>query len=292
MGSGKLPVIECVRSAWQFLLANGRRFVPAAIIVALIAEIGPFIALATGSRDGGSQTVLSASLGQFAIMLPGIVASLMFAAAVLRLAVRNEFIAPTGLAFRADETRLLGVSAGLLCVVLPFVALVYLVMTFGVLARLASTPAELERVLNDPEALSTALETALGPAGSAAFLLFVVFLMVVAAYTATRLFMINAATIGERRIVMFQTWAWSRGNIFRMLLAMIMTWLPATLIEGAIYNVAAGSLNALVTEQNALISIPIFRVATTFVAAMLSIPPIALGAIIYKGLRPADFVAK
>jgi hypothetical protein len=291
-GSGQVPVIECVRGAWQFLLHNWRRFLPAAIIVALIAEIGPTIALLTASPTEQTATAMSANLGQILMMAPAALASLLFAAAVLRLAVRDEFIGATGLAFGADEVRLLGVLAGLLCIIVPFGTLVYLIVSIGVLSRLAANPAELQRLMDDPEALSSALETALGPAGSATFLIFIFAVLGVVIYVSTRLFLINAATIGERKVVMFQTWKWSRGNVFRIFAAIALTWLPSSLIDSVFYGVGVSILGSVVNEQNAIITIPVFRVVTTFVTALVTIPTIVLGAVFYKGLRPADFLAK
>lgn len=291
-GSGQVPVVACIRSAWQFLFQNWRRFVPAAIIVSLIAEIGPAIALVTASSTPQSQSALSANLGEFVMMLPATLASLLLAAAVLRMVVREEFVGVTGLMLGADELRLLGVLAGLLCIIVPFGTLVYFIVSIGVLSRLAATPAELQRLLDDPDALGAALDTALGPAGSFAFLVFMFLALGLAIYVATRLFMINAATIGERKVVMFQTWRWSRGNVLRMLSAILLTWLPSSLIDSVLYGLGVTILNGVVSEQNATIVIPVFRVVTTFAAAMLTMPVIALGGIFYKGLRPVDFVAK
>ncbi len=291
-GSGQIPVLDCVRSAWQFLLRNGRRLAPAAIIVALVAEIGPIIGMLTGAADAGSASTLAPSLGNFVSMLPGILASLVFTAAILRLAVRDEFIGATGLLLGPDELRLLGVFAGLMCIIIPFGALVFLIVSVVVISRLASSPAELQRLLDDPDAMSTALETTLGPAGSAAFLLFMFAAIGIFIYVATRLFMMNAATIGERRIVMFQTWKWSRGNVLRMLGALLLTWLPASLMDTMIYSLAATVFSGVASPGNAALTIPIFHIITTFVTAMLSIPSVVVGAILYKGLRPADFVAK
>ncbi|MEQ1781058.1 MAG: hypothetical protein ABMA14_06855 [Hyphomonadaceae bacterium] len=291
-GSGQIPVLDCVRSAWQFLLRNGRRLAPAALIVALVAEIGPIIGGLSGAADAESASALSANLGSFIAMLPGVLASLALTAAVLRLAIRDEFIGATGLTLGADEVRLLGVLAGLMCIIIPFGSLVFLVVSVVVIPRLASSPEELQRLLDDPDAMSTALENSLGPAGSAAFLFFMFAAIGIVIYVATRLFMMNAATIGERRVVMFQTWKWSRGNVLRMLGALLLTWLPASLIDTMIYSLAATVFSGVASPGNAALTIPIFHIITTFVTAMLSIPSIVVGAILYKGLRPADFVAK
>jgi hypothetical protein len=291
-GSGQIPVLECARSAWQFLLRNGRRLAPAALIVALVAEAGPIIGLLASAPGAESASAPAFNAGGVLSMIPGVLASLVFTAAILRLTIRDEFVGPTGLTVGADELRLLGVLAALFCIIVPFGALVYLVVSVAVISRLASSPEALQKLLDDPDAMSIALENALGPTGSAAFLLFMFVALGIFIYVAARLFMMNAATIGERRMVMFQTWKWSRGNIFRMLGAIILTWFPASLIDTMFYSFSAALFGGVASAENAAVTIPIFRIITTFVAAMLSIPSIAVGAVLYKGLRPADFVAK
>lgn len=289
---GKVPILACAREAWQFCLKHWRAFLPAAAITAVVSEIIPTIMLFGDSTGGAATATTSARLGDVAAMIPAVLAGLMFAAAVLRKAIRDEFIGATGLAFGADEARLLGVFAALMCLVVPFGTLAYLVLFVGVLSRLGASPEELQRLMADPEAFSVALQNALGQAGTAAFLLFMFFVMGLLLYVFARLFMINAATIGERRVVMFQTWGWTRGNVLRALGAIVLTWIPAYIGDMLVYDVGVALLNAVVTPQNAVIAIPVFKVTITFVAAMLSIPSIALGAILYRGLRPRDFAAK
>jgi hypothetical protein len=113
-----------------------------------------------------------------------------------------------------------------------------------------------------------------------------------AIYLFTRLFMVNAATIGERRIVMFQSWSWSRGNILRMFAAIMLTWLPAYVIDSLVVEIGVAILHPITAEGNAGFLLIAFNAAVTFVAAIVGIPSIVLGAILYRGLRPVDFVAK
>lgn len=291
--AGKLPIIACARDAWLFLRDNWRMFVPAAAVVALIAQIGFALALMGGGGGGAeSQSSLGGSISSLAVSLPALLASLMFAAAVLRKVVRNEFTGPLGLGFGADELRLLAIVAAFACMIIPLGTLVFIIVTTTVLSRLATTPDELAELLNDPEALNAALTQALGPGGTAAFLALVMLVFAAVIYLFTRLFVVNAATIGERRVVMFQTWSWSRGNVLRMFGAIMLTWLPAYVIDSLVVEVGVAILRPLTTEGNAGLVLIAFNAVATFVAAMVGIPSIVLGAIFYKGLRPADFVAK
>ena len=206
-GSGQVPVIAIARESWVFFLQNWRMFLPAAGVTAVIAAFGPmFMMMSSGPAPITGAAAPSIGPGDFIAAIPGTIAGLLFAAVVLRKVVRDEFLGPTGLAFGADELRLLGVMAGLACIVIPFGTLVFVVVQVVVLARLAATPEAAAALTDNPEAFGAALETALGPAGLMAFTLFLMALLGAFLYGLVRLAMINAATIGERRMVMFQTW--------------------------------------------------------------------------------------
>lgn len=289
--AGKLPIITCVRDAWLFLRDHWRMFAPAAAAMALVSQIGYLLAVMSGGGSG-AQSAFGGNLGDLAVTMPAVLASLVFAAAVSRKAVRNEFTGPMGLGFGADELRLLAIVAAYACMIIPLGTLVFIVVTTTVLSRLASTPDELAALMDDPEALNAALTQALGPGGTAAFMLFIMLVFAAAIYLFTRLFMVNAATIGERRVVMFQTWGWSRGNVLRMFAAIMLTWFPAYVIDSLVVEVGVAVLRPITSEGNAGIVLIAFNAIATFVAAMVGIPSIVLGAILYKGLRPADFAAK
>lgn len=292
-GSGQVPVIAIARESWMFFLQNWRMLLPAAGVTAVIAAFGPlFMMLSSGPEPITDTAAPSIGVGDFIAAIPGTIAGLLFAAVVLRKVIRNEFNGPTGLAFGADELRLLGVMAGLACIVIPFGTLAIVVVQVAVFARLAANPEALNTLMNDPEALSEALETTLGPAGMVAFTLFLMALIGVFLYSLVRLAMINAATIGERRMVMFQTWSWSRGNVLRIFAALLLTGVPAYLVSSLFLEIALAVVTAVATPGNALIVGFVYSAAVTFVGAMASIPSTALGAILYNGLRPADFVAK
>ena len=290
--SGKLPIFVCVRDAWLFLRDHWRMFLPAAVAVALVSQLGFALAVMSGG-GGGDQAAVNANLGSLALLsLPALLASVVFAAAVLRKFLRNEFTGPMGLGFGADELRLLAILGAFACMFIPLGTLAVLIISATVLSRLAQSEQELQVLLQDQEALSEALAPALGPGGTLVFLLFTMLLLAAAIYLVTRLFMVNAATIGERRVVMFQTWSWSRGNVLRMLAAIMLTWLPAYMIDNLVIEVGAAILRPMTIEGNAGTVLIAFNAVATFVATMAGIPSIVLGAILYKGLRPVDFVAR
>lgn len=289
---GKVPITDCFAQAWRFLDKNWRLLLPAAAVTAAISQIGLVLVIVARPAPTAGETMLAVTLWDLVAIIPAMVASLMFTAAVLRKALRDQFIGPTGLAFGADEIRLLGVMAALACILLPLGGLLFFVVSTFVFSRIAATPEALNALLEDPEALNAALEAALGPTGVLAFLLFFILVMAIFIYVSTRLTMINAATMGERRIVMFQTWSWSRGNVWRILAAVVLTALPVMFFQGIVDSLGI-EMVAAAPEGAARDTTRLgVNTVTTFLYAIASIPSIALAGILYKGLRPGDFVAK
>ena len=290
--AGKVPVLACVREAWQFLLTNWRLFLPAAAIVAVVSQVGPTLALMSPPAPGIQQSVMQKMLGDFLAYTPAMIASLLYSAAILRKAVRDEFVGRIGLTFGADEVRLLGVAAAMACLFIPLVSLVVIVLSITVFSKIATSDAALEALLADQEALNNAIIAAVGEDGAAALSLFIMIMFAVFIVLAARLYMVNAATIGERRIVMFQTWSWSSRNVLRLLGAMILTVLPVMLIDSVVDTFGVSLLMSLPEGAQGVFPVLLVRALVTFVGAMTTIPVVALGAIFYKGLRPPGFVAK
>lgn len=287
-GAGRIPILDVVREAWMFLAAHWRLFLPAALIVAVVAQIGSVIALAGGASTD-QRSLLADAVDNLMSVLPGAIAGVLMAAAVLRKKLRDTFLGPTGLAFGADEMRLIGVFAAFTCVLVPLGVLTYMVITAVVLGRSGLTPEQLAAALQDPEALTAAI----GETGATLLGLFMILVTVAIVYGYTRLFMVNAATMGERRIVMFQSWSWSRGNVLRMLGAIMLCWLPAFMIDNVAFELGLALFQSLSNAMgNAAVVGLVFDILITFIAAMMNIPLIALSAILYRGLRPPDFVAR
>ncbi len=288
--AGKVPIIACVRDAWLFFAGNWKLFLPAAGIAALISQLGLLLNLMAPAD--AQPTVLGLFVGDIVVMIPTLLAGIAFTAAVFRKFLRNEYLGPTGLAAGLDELRLLGAFGALMCLFVPIVALVAIVLSITVFSRFNATPAEWNILLADPEAMSAKLLEVLGEEGSAALSLFIMIVFVVAMFVFVRLFLINAATMGERRIVLFQTWSWSRGNVLRMLGAILLTGLPVMLINNLAVNLVASMVSASSAEQGGGV---LYLLATTwlaFISMMTSIPATVLAGIFYKGLRPPEFVAK
>jgi hypothetical protein len=273
--SGKVPIIECVVIAWRFFIGTWTRFVPAAIIVSIVSGFAPFIG---GGSPGGL-------LLSYAITA---VAGAFFVAAVLRKAVRDEHVAPVGLTFGQDEVRLLGVLCCMMLLLLPVIVPFGLIMAAILAGRLVALGVDPNQAQVDPQVLRTAMaETLATPAGG----LTVMALGAVMIFVSARLIMANAATIGERKIVFLQTWSWTRGNVLRVIAAMLLTVAPiliVALITGSLVEAAGSGQGASLPYTARIVA----EIALAFMSTILGIAPIALGAHLYKGLRPPGFVAK
>ena len=276
---GKAPVRASVATAWRFFFAHWAEFAPAAALVALAGGLGDLIEGAMAS--GG--LVISHALS--------LLAGAVFFASVLRRAVRNQSQGPFGLSFGADEVRLVGVSLSLLMMIAPILLLVVIVLFVTVLGRVASgTPQEMQALLADPDKFSRVVAERLGPTGEFAFSLFVLLICAILVWLGVRLVLINAATIGERRIVIFQSWTWTHGNFLRVFAAIVLTALPAVIVSYFLSELLV-SITGGATPGSPL---EIFLVGafSGFVGAMSEIPSLALAAHLYQGLRPAGFVPK
>ena len=274
MASGKVPVFACVREAWQFLLRNWRILLPAAAICAVLAQVGAAASLLVAPAQAASPSLLS--------LLPMLLAGVMFTAAVMRKAVRDEYVAPVGLKLGGDEGRLVGVGACFALIAIPIIFLLSIIMMATVFSRIAATPEAMEALAENPEALMKAMEEALGPTGLLALEIISIFLICIGIGVVA---LVQAATIGEKRIILFQALRWMGGNTLRVLAAIVLTIAPA-LIVSSVLSMIIGSM---ITD---IPSFLVFSVVGGFAGNVLSIPIAALGAVLYKGLRPADFVAK
>jgi hypothetical protein len=264
--SGTIPVLQVVREAYAFAGSNWRQLAPAAVAAGVLTALG--------------QGLLFTPAGFLPGTLVIAIASAAFGAAVLRLAVRNEFSGLFGLQTGADELRLLGVMAALVLVFAPPVGILLLLAGVFILGRLGLTEAEAQELSQNPEALAQRIVEALGPQGVLALEVGLFAVVALFLWIGARLQMVNAATIGERRMVVFQTWSWSRGETWRIIGALIIVSAPVLLV-GLVAEPILSSLpgSALVVGS----------AVAGALSALASLPAIALGAILYRGLRPPDF---
>jgi len=268
--AGKIPVMQVAREAYAFLGGNWARFAPAALIVAIVTVVAQLFLL---PMPGG-------------ILLAPVVAALAsvtYSSAVLRHAIRGEYSSPVGLQLGPDEFRMFGVWLGLALIFGPLAGVAIIVMLFMIVSRLNYSEAELNALGADPNAFLQAVAEGVRPIDGLVFLA----VCAVAIYLSSRLTMVYAATIGERRMVAFQTWGWSKGNVGRVILAVLLAAIPQ--FFAAIVN------DRVVMAMGPGTSAPLLFVSAAtlaWIGLIMSLPGLALGAILYKGLRPPDFQPK
>lgn len=281
--SGKVPILECVVVSWRFLFDNWSRFLPAALIVSIISALSPLV---TGSLLGGGTPP-----AVYASVLVTTLAAVFFAAAVLRYAVRQEFSGPAGLGFGADETRLIGVLASLTLLLTPLIFIVGLVWAASIFGSLGLTPEELDAKAQDSAAFNEMIREAMTRPPDSTVIVVAILAIALGAYVFVRLSMANAATIGERKFVFFQTWAWSKGNVLRILAAVFVTALPPALFNIIIVSALSGIIVAGDNPGGSVIYV-VLETARGLIGNMGDIPLIALGAHLYRGLKPPGFAAR
>lgn len=277
--AGKVPVLEVVKAAYAFFVANWAALVPACLVLA--AAGAATLAIEVSLAPGLAPVVLSGVLST----LSGAV----FAAAVLRKALRPGEPGGATPGFGVDEMRLVGVSVSLTLMFLPLVMIAAFILSAVVAGRLADSPEAMAELAADPRKLADAIVASMSPAGQMAFSGFILLLTGVGLWLATRLCLVNAATIGERRIVILQTWTWTKGNLLRVLAAMVLTYMPALIIGSVVTSLVAPGGES--THVN-VVTAALIGGVQGFVAALTTIPGLALAAQLYAGLRPPEFVAK
>jgi hypothetical protein len=271
VGSGKVPVRACVAAAYRFFAANWISLLPACVLVGVV---------------GGAATLANATAPAFGLpaLLANALATAVFVAAVLKRAVRGEKPAGAGVTLGVDEMRVLSVTVMMWLVIAP-VVVVAILMLLNTVA--GGSLERLELLLQDRQALTAAFEEASNK-GQAWALFGSLFLCLgLMVWLWVRLSLATAATIGERKFTLFETWRWTSGNFGQVLLAMLLTGLPVQIAA----SVATAALAALLPSGSSPVVLLLAAVAQDVVAALAYIPSLALAAELYKGLRPADFKA-
>jgi len=279
--AGKVPVVAVWRGAWAFFAAHWRMFVPAALAMAVISQIGR---AATAMMGGGTAPVLD-----IAVVIPMMLAGLMFSGAILRKAVRDEFTPPIGMALGADEMRLLGVGVSVTLLLMPIALLLMIALSATIMRSVAPTPEQMEVLAADPEAMMKAIVDALGMGGLAVMAAVVVVLFSIAMGLVA---LADAATIGEKRIMIFQAWSWMRGNVLRVFGLFVLTVAPVMVVNVVVGEVIASVLFSLSGGAVSLLPYLLTLTVITFLNALVSIPISAMGALLYKGLRPPELGAR
>lgn len=260
--SGVVPVNQCVGEAYAVLQQHWGLFVPSAIIVTAVGM--------------GAALLSQTPILQLGFALIALLAQSAFTAAIFRKVLDGGYVRPVGMTLGADEFRLFSVA---LIVSVALLAALFLPAAFvlsTVLARSGLNEAELEAFQQDPEGLRLHL---LGMLGPTEYLLFAA-CAIPALWLMARLFMASAATFGEKRMAIAESWRWTKGSTLRVLMAIVLVSLPWLAVNGLVIaylsgeGAGGGVVAALVVTGMEVL------------ATLVRVPIIALSAILYLGLRP------
>lgn len=275
-----VPIVQSARAAWAFRALHWRRV---AGVLGALAACNLIGTAGSVVYEEPPVWVSLSSVAFFALWIMGYMA-------LMRLAFADEHPddpefepGPHGFQWAKPEWRFLGIVTllgflGLLGVLfLVFVGMV--VVAVGAVGALTS------------DATPETLWAALGPGGQLTLRLLIVGFLVGAMVISMRLSLAPAATVAHKQILVFQTWALTKGQFLRMFAATVLVVFPpmiASLVLGAIVGAAAslaisGEPDA-VNLPTALVSGLIPSLISAFVILPLSA---GLTAYLYRGLRPA-----
>jgi hypothetical protein len=280
MAEGKVPVRESVGAALRFVRENWR---PIATISAISAAVSTLLAV-TGVFAG-------------ALALP-ITAVSSFVGAATYAAFTSGCLS----GFSGLQQRLLGDGVRVwtaMAVVAFFLLIVCVVLgipgviVFAILIG-PRYGAELAQVSGDQAATMTLMQRILAE-NPGMLLAFLVFYGLIWFALTSRLYLSAPASVDAKRILTFETWSWTRGNMWRIVGARLMLLLPAYVIAAGLSFLLAGAIGLNVNDPA---SVQAYASAQTplYAAYMLvsgflqlglySALEAGLSTYLYRGLKP------
>lgn len=106
---------------------------------------------------------------------------------------------------------------------------------------------ELQGAGNDQAAMATVLERIVSE-NSGVVLCFMIFYALVWLALTSRLYAAAPASVDARRILTFETWSWTRGNMWRVMGARLMLLTPAYILTAGVSYLIAGAMGFRVND--------------------------------------------
>lgn len=280
MADGKVPVRECVGAALRYVRENWRVI---ATIAALSASIATFLAVA--SNFAGPASVLITLISSF-----------------VGAATYGAFTSGCLSGFAGVRERLVGDGMrvwGAMAVVCFFLLIVFVVLgvpgviVFAVLIG-PRYGAELQNVSGD-QAATAALMQRIVIENPGMILAFLVFYGVLLLALTSRLYLAAPASVEAKRILTFETWSWTRGNMWRIVGARLMLLAPAYLIAAGVSYILASAMGLNINDPAsaqafARAQVPLYAIYL-FVSGFLQLGlysalEAGLSTYLYRGLKP------
>jgi hypothetical protein len=283
--AGKVPIFESVQAALSFARTQFMAFAPAAAIVALIA-LAPNVAAAQATVKSDP---LGSALAYAALSALGAI----FFAAALRAGLQLPGTGPAvlGMRFGADELRLMA-AMGVVGFFLFIVFTVGLIPAFALFASALAPFMEELKAAGSDQAAATAILRRAVEANPAIFIGVLAGYMFLWMALTSRLYLAAPATVEDKAVRSFETWAWTKGNMLRIIAARTVLLAPAFFAAGLIQSALAAALGVdsdalpaglAAWQPNALIVTFISAFASLLLYSLLEA---GLSAYLQRGLRP------
>lgn len=270
-GQGKVPIMESGGAAVRFVREQWRFILMVAAVGALLQGLTYFIF--RGSALGGL---------------------LLLSAAIYAALVGAALHGPQGARARlgGDTLRV----AASMAIVGFFMAIVAFVAIYAAMVALIAPFAEEVKAAAQDEAQMRAIM--LRAVESQPQLLLwagaIVFLLLFA--LSSRLYLAAPASVDQRRIVVFDSWRWTKGNMLRIAVARIWLLGWALLLVGALQLLLAAVFGAAPSNMEALMALLqptpaglIFGTLASFIQiGVYSALEAGLSTYLYRGLKPPD----
>lgn len=270
---GKVPIFESAGQAVAYLRANWR-------FVSAVAGIG---ALAQGL----SFLLLGPSVLWLVVL--GLVGAATHAA-FLGGSILGTAAVPTRIG--ADTARV----AAAMSIIGFFMAIAaFMIMYVAMSVLIAPYAEQAQAAREDSAQLMVIMNQAISAQPSVILWAAFVGIVILLALT-SRLFLAAPASVDQNRVVVFQSWRWTKGNMLRIMAVRIVLLGPALILVGALQTLATAVLGAPGGDPTALAgfaqSNPALFAAFYAAASFIQIGiygalEAGLAAYLYRGLKPA-----
>ncbi|MEM6627923.1 MAG: hypothetical protein AAF719_14595 [Pseudomonadota bacterium] len=278
--AGKVPVLESAAEAWRFARDNWMRFLPAMGILALgFAYYQSEITGWTTTPDWGGLALVG-----FVYFIASVVAMCAF----LRGSTRGEVGDGPGLNFAMDELRYIAVIVGLslvIGIVGFFVMFLFSIVFVGMAAR---SGVDFEAIGNDQAAMTEAFIAVMQSGGGLTIGVLGLLIGCLYLWFSVRMSLFLPATIGEQRMMIFQTWSWTKGNFWPILGAVLLTLVPVALIGGIIVGFIEIAIVGDEPYRASALTRFLAYLPNGALTAFTSLLWAGLVGRLYQGLRPRD----
>ncbi|MBI1252627.1 MAG: hypothetical protein GC189_14290 [Alphaproteobacteria bacterium] len=283
---GKAPILETASAGLRYAVQNWRANVPASAIGAIAMAVLGYLTL----RAGAGANVGAALLTQiFGLAVTGALYGFFVRGA---LGVSGS-AAPGGVAVSIARV------IGAMIVVGFFLFIVTVVMGIVALVILATAiapyAADFEAAQRDPQATMAVFERVMEANPFPFLLVGVVFAFVWMALT-SRLYLAAPASVAEGRVMSFDTWRWTKGNMLRIIAARLILLAPifvvVVVVQGVLglaFGADPGDPAALERLAQSPVAYLVQSSVSNFVTfALLYAAEAGLSTYLYRGLRPPD----